>query len=137
VRIALVDEVDRGLATRYFDAKDLLPPREMFVGDSWLPGPSPTEQTEPFKPTRIPTEEDLLDLIRDAVGRSGTWEAPAALQVRNRIVIAHNDLRTLDEVAAFLDALHAELDATGDLRPYLKTRRWSTVTGAPPRTVQR
>jgi hypothetical protein len=137
VKIATKDEASGGLAFRYFDVMDLLPRVESLAGDSLVPPREPFEPPEPVEPPGIDLERAVLDLIRETTGGAAAWERPAVLEIKNRIVIARSDPRTLDRVGALVEALIAEVEATGGLDAYLETRRWSTVAGAPPRSLLR
>jgi len=134
VKIATKEEASGGIAIRYFDLLDLLPGSDDLLADARVPPPEPPK---PVEPSGIDLEGTVLDLIRETTGGAGAWERPAVLEIRNRIVIARSDPQTLERVGAFIEALIAEKKATGNLDTYLETRRWSTVTGAPPRPLTR
>ena len=137
VKIATKDEASGGLAVRYFDVLDLLPRVERRGGDTLAPPGEPVEPAQPVEPPGVDRERAVLDLIRETTGGAAAWERPAVLEIKNRIVIARSDPRTLERVGALVEALVAEVETTGGLDAYLETRRWSTVTGAPPRSLLR
>ncbi len=48
-----------------------------------------------------------MDLIRETIGGETAWEDPATIEVRNRIIIARNTPRILEQVESLLDDLRA------------------------------
>lgn len=106
---------DRGprMALRYFDLKDLAvgiaPHARVVPGSRETTNPNPNRgrPTAAVPPYR---EEALVDLIRETIGTEETWEDPAAIEVRNSILIARNEPEILDAIQRLLDGLRAAVD---------------------------
>jgi len=130
VRIRTRDELEAGLSIRYLDVKDLVDRTEESPAEA-APSAGETSWCDVVPDGDL--QRAVVELVRDAIGGAAAWESPAALEIRNRILILRNDGATLDRVTALLD----DVRRAGGLGPYLETYHWSTVTGAPPRSLDR
>jgi type II secretory pathway component HofQ len=110
VTIAAADEVSGLMKLRYFDVKDLNVAIQNFVGQEINLVPSnftPPEPPELPDPQPIFQAENLVELIKETIGKEGTWDEPAAIDTKNGIIIARNRPEILQQVEALLDDLRA------------------------------
>jgi hypothetical protein len=101
---------------RYFPVPILSSAIENRTGRPEIPIPSnytPPEPPELPEPWPIVPPEAIVDLVSD-LGGYGTWEDPATLEIRNRVLLARNTPQVLATVDRFLGALREGLVVSTD-----------------------
>ena len=101
---------------RYFPVPILSSAIENRTGRPEIPIPSsytPPEPPELPEPWPIVPPESIVGLLAD-LGGYGTWEDPATLEIRNRVLLARNTPQVLATVDRFLGALREGLVVSTD-----------------------
>jgi type II secretory pathway component GspD/PulD (secretin)/tetratricopeptide (TPR) repeat protein len=110
VWIAAADEVSGTMRLRYFDINDLNVAIKSFVGEEinlWPSNFTPPEPPELPEPTPQFPSDQLVELIKETIGKEGSWEDPATLEAKKGILIARNTPEILDQVDRLLSELRA------------------------------